>query len=149
MLLFLSAFLLFAADDLETALEQFTDVYELVEREAADEVSPHRAFYAGAIPGMLRRLDPRSVFFDPSQFEQLRDLEKATRKGFGTVVSVLPGRVIILQTLANTPSARAGIEPGDEILAVNNIALRGLTMEQLIGLLSQTRQQKAHLDVKR
>ena len=52
---------------------------------------------------MLRRLDPFSVFFDPGQFEQLKQLEKSTRKGFGTVVSILPGRVIVLQTLPGTP----------------------------------------------
>src|SRR5688572_23208974 len=149
MLFFLPAFLLLAVDDLDSTLKRFTDVYELIEREAADPVAPSQAFYEGAIPGMLRRLDPHSVFFDPGQFEQLKELEKSTRKGFGTVVSVLPGRVIILQTLPNTPSSRSGIEPGDEILAVNNIALGGLTMEQLVGLLGQTRQSQARLDVKR
>lgn len=149
MLFFLPAFLLLAAEDIDTSLKRFIDVYAIVEEEAADKVEPHRAFYEGAIPGMLRRLDPHSVFFDPAQFDQLKELESSTRKGFGTVVSVLPGRVIVLQTLPNTPSARAGVEPGDEILAVNNIPLGGLTMEQLIGLLGQSRQSQAKLDVKR
>ena len=68
---------------------------------------------------------------------------------FGSVVSILPGRVIILQTLQGTPSSRAGLSPGDEILAVNNIALGGLEPEQLIGLLGQARQQKALVHVRR
>lgn len=149
MLFLVPAFLLFAADDLESSFKRLMDVYAIAEEQAADPVDANRAFYEGAIPGMLRKLDPHSIFFDPGQFQQLQELEKSTRKGFGTVVSVLPGRVIILQTLPNTPSTRAGLEPGDEILAVNNIALGGLTMEQLIGLLGQTRQSQAKLDVKR
>jgi carboxyl-terminal processing protease len=39
--------------------------------------------------------------------EQLRQMERSTSKGFGTVVSVLPGRVIILQVVQGAPSARA------------------------------------------
>ena len=91
---------------------------------------------------MLRRLDPFSVFFDPGQFEQLHELENSTRKGFGSVVSILPGRVIVLQTLPGTPSAKSGMSPGDEIVAINGIPLARLEIEQLIQLLSQSRNQQ-------
>ncbi len=138
-----------AAGDLPEQLRQFMEVYAAVERFAAEPVDPEKAIYGGAIPGMLRPLDPHSVFFDPTQFEQLKELERSTRKGFGTVVSVLPGRVIVLQALPGTPSARAGIAPGDEILAINDIALDRLDLDQLVALLGQTRQQPARLDVRR
>jgi carboxyl-terminal processing protease len=137
------------AGDLGPLLKQFIAVYAAVEREAADPVRSEQAIYGGAIPGMLRRLDPHSVFFDPQQFDQLKELQRATRKGFGSVVSVLPGRVIVLQTLPGTPSARSGIAPGDEILAVNGYRLDRLEMDQLIELLSSSRQSEARLDVRR
>jgi carboxyl-terminal processing protease len=89
------------------------------------------------------------LFFDPQQFEQLKQLETSTRKGFGSVVSVLPGRVIVLQTTPGTPSAKSGMSPGDEILAINNIRLDRLDLDQLIGLLQQSRQQPAQLVVRR
>ncbi|MGH9662328.1 MAG: S41 family peptidase, partial [Bryobacteraceae bacterium] len=129
--------------------KRLIDVYSLVEREAADPVESDKLFYEGAIPGMLRRLDPHSVFFDPAQFEQLKQLQTSTQKGFGSVVSVLPGRVIFLQTLPGTPSAKSGIAAGDEILAINGYVLARLEMEQIVGLLSQSRQQPARLDVRR
>jgi len=137
------------AQDLPAHLKHFIDLYSLIEREAADPVDPDKAIYGGAVPGMLRPLDPHTVFFDPQQFEQLRELEKSTRKGFGSVVSVLPGRVIVLQALPGTPSAKAGIAPGDEILAINGIALARLDMEGLVDLLTQSRQGEARLDVRR
>lgn len=136
-------------DDLAAQLKKFIDVYARVESEAADPVSADRAFWEGAIPGMLRGLDPHSVFFDPGQFEQLQQMEKSERKGFGTVVSVLPGRVIVLQALPGTPSARAGLSPGDEILAINNIPLARLQFEQLVQLLGEARQHEAGLLVRR
>ncbi len=94
-----------------------------MDQQAADPVPPDVAFYQGAIPGMLRTLDPHSIFFDPGQFEQLKQMQKSESKGFGTVVSVLPGRVIVLQALPGTPSAKAGLSAGDEILAINGYHL--------------------------
>ena len=137
-----------ADDDIDLQVKRFVDVYSLVEANSADPVTPD-AIWAGALPGMLRRLDPHSVFFDPGQFQQLKEMEDSTRKGFGSVVSVLPGRVIVLQTLPNTPSARSGISPGDEILAINNIPLNRLEFEQLIQVLTESRQKPAKLDVRR
>jgi carboxyl-terminal processing protease len=137
------------ADDLEVEVKRFIDAYSIVESNASDPVVADKAFYEGAIPGLLRRLDPHSVFFDPGQFEQLKKLETSTQKGFGSVVSLLPGRIIVLQTLAGTPSAKSGMAPGDEILAINGYIVDRLDMEQLVALLTQSRQQPARLAVRR
>src|SRR6267143_1874172 len=137
------------ADDLEMQVKRFVDAFAIVESEAADPVSPEKAFYEGAIPGLLRRLDPHSVFFDPGQFDQLKKMETSTQKGFGSVVSILPGRIIVLQTLPGTPSAKSGMAPGDEILAINGYAIDRLDMDQMIQLLTQSRQQPARLAVRR
>jgi len=80
-----------AEENIEPLVKRVIDVFSVVEQNAADPAPPERAFYEGAIPGMLRRLDPHSTFFDPGQFDQLRELERATTKGFGSVVSVVPG----------------------------------------------------------
>ena len=57
---------------------------------------PSRRSTRARFRGLLRMLDPHSVFFDPGQFEQLKKMESSTQKGFGSVVSLLPGRVIVL-----------------------------------------------------
>jgi carboxyl-terminal processing protease len=136
-------------DSLEPSIKRLTEAYAIVEDNAADPISAEQAFFQGAIPGMLRRLDPHSVFFDPGQFEQLKKLQTSTDKGFGSVVSILPGRVIVLQTLPGTPSAKSGMTPGDEIIAVNGYQLSRLEMEQIIALLTQSRQQQAQLIIRR
>lgn len=152
-MLFLAFLLFLAADDpadtLARELKKMLDVFITVDREAADPVVPDVAFYQGAIPGMLRTLDPHSIFFDPSQYEQLKQMEKSERKGFGSIVSVLPGRVIVLQTMPGTPSAKAGLAAGDEILAINGYVLARLEFEQLVQLLTEARQRLAILDVRR
>jgi carboxyl-terminal processing protease len=133
------------ADD----LKKLVDVYLLVDQQAADPVSPDQAFYQGAIPGMLRTLDPHSIFFDPDQFQQLQQMQRSESKGFGTIVNINPGRVTILQTMEGSPSAKSGLSAGDEILAINNIPIAPLVPEQLVQLLSQARQQAAVVDVRK
>jgi len=151
--MFLPLLFLFAAPpntaDLDSALKRFTELVSVVQAEAADPVNTQQAVYQGAIPGMLRTLDPHSIFFDPDQNEQLKQMENSERKGFGTVVSVLPGRVIVLQALPGTPSAKAGLQPGDEIVAVNGVVLARLEFDQIVGYLSESHQHRAQLFVRR
>ena len=130
-------------------MKRFIDAYRILEQNTADPFNVDQAFYQGAIPGLLRHLDPHSVFFDPGQYEQLKQMETSTRKGFGTVVSVLPGRVVVLQTLPNTPSEKSGMSPGDEILAVNNYRLDRLDSDQIVELLTESKQKPAQLVVRR
>jgi carboxyl-terminal processing protease len=148
--LFLCATAAFAADDtLESQMKRILEVYAAAERNSADPVSSEQAFYQGAIPGLLRKLDPHSIFFDPDQFEQVKKMEASTTKGFGSVVSILPGRVIVLQTTPGTPSAKSGLAPGDEIVAINGYIIGQLDLDQLTQLLGQSRQQQAQLEVRR
>lgn len=137
------------SDGLESDLRRFLDVYSVVEANYADPIDPEEVFYQGVLPGMMQTLDPHSAFLDPKQYESLREMQRSTEKGFGSVVSLLPGRVIVLQTLPGSPSARAGLSPGDEIMVINRYPLSRLTIDQLIQLLSQSRQQRAQLMVKR
>jgi carboxyl-terminal processing protease len=136
-------------DEDERLMKKFIDAYQILEKNTAEPFDADKAFYEGAIPGLLRHLDPHSVFFDPGQYSQLQQMESSTRKGFGTVVSVLPGRVLVLQTLAGTPSEKAGMSPGDEILAVNNYRLDRLDSDQIIELLTESKQKPAQLVVHR
>jgi len=137
------------AKELTPYLKQFVQVFSTIRTESAGEEPVDKLLFQGAIPAMLRQLDPHTQFFDPGQFEQLRQMEDSEQKGFGSIVSVLPGRVIFLQTLPGTPSNKAGIQAGDELIAVNNYAIRTLEPEQIIQLLTEARQQKVSIYVRR
>ena len=137
------------AADLEESLRKFVEVFNLVDRELADPFNAADAIYRGALPGMVRTLDPHSAFLDPAQFESLQEMQRSTEKGFGSVVNLLPGRVIVLQTLPGSPSERSGLLAGDEIVAVNGYQLAYLGIQQLVAFLGQSRQDRAELMVKR
>jgi carboxyl-terminal processing protease len=137
------------AKELTPYLQEFLKVFSAVQAESADQAATGKLIFEGAIPSMLRSLDPHTQFFDPAQFDQLKHMEDSEQKGFGSIVSVIPGRVIFLQTLPGTPSNRAGIQAGDELVAVNNYAIRSLEPEQIIQLLTAARQQRVTIYVRR
>jgi carboxyl-terminal processing protease len=135
--------------ELENELRRLVEVFNLVSDNAAEPQTADRLIYGGAIPGMLSKLDPHSAFFDPDQFEQLQQMQTSTVKGFGSIVSVLPGRVIVLQVQPGSPAERNGLAAGDEIVMINGIALARLDIEQLIQLLTMARQQAVQLQIRR
>jgi carboxyl-terminal processing protease len=137
------------AAQLEPYVKKFADILAIVQEHSAEPPLLDPAMNQGALPAMLKPLDPHSIFFDPDNFKQLQEMETSVRRGFGTIVSLLPGRVIILQTQAGSPSARAGLQAGDAIVAINGYALAQLDTEQLVGLLGQARTMKVKLDVHR
>ena len=137
------------AKELDPFLKQFISVFNTVSANSADSTSVDKMVFEGAIPSMLRQLDPHTQFFDPAQFQQLKQMQESEQKGFGSVVSVLPGQVIFLQTLPGTPSNKAGIQAGDELIAINNYAIQSLDPEHIVELLTEARQQKITAYIRR
>ena len=64
-------------DELRNGLRSLARVMEVVEANAAEKVDSDKAIYKGAIPGALRTLDPHSSFFDPRDFQLLREARTA------------------------------------------------------------------------
>ena len=60
----------------QESLRSISKVLRAVEENYAAPVDADKAIYNGAIPGMLRSLDPHSNFFDPKSFKLLREEQK-------------------------------------------------------------------------
>src|SRR5947208_1522403 len=100
-------------------LRQFSEIYDLVEQNYAEKVNPDKAIYNGAIPGMLHVLDPHSNFFDPKTYSALREEQQGKYYGVGMQVGPRNNKVIVIAPFVGTPAYRAGIRPGDIIIAVD------------------------------
>ncbi len=105
--------------DVRESLRNFTQVYDVVQQNYAEPVSPDKAVYNGAIPGMLRVLDPHSNFFDPKSYAALREEQRGKYYGVGMQVGPRNNKVIVIAPFAGAPAYRAGIRPGDIIIAVD------------------------------
>ncbi len=136
-------------EDVAAALEAFSRVYQVAEANYADPLDPDAAILDGAIRGLLSRLDPFSAFFDPEQFRQLQDQQQGRTRGFGSILYVQSGKLLVLQTLEGSPSWRAGLGPGDEIVKINDKRVDWLPLPDLVQLLRQARTSRVRLGVVR
>ncbi|ABF41677.1 carboxyl-terminal protease [Candidatus Koribacter versatilis Ellin345] len=118
-------------DDLRT----FSSVYDVVEQNYAEPVSADKAIYNGAIPGMLRVLDPHSNFFDPKQYALLREEQRGKYYGVGMQVGPRNNKVIVIAPFAGAPAYRAGIRPGDVIIAVDGKPTDNMSTSDVADLL--------------
>lgn len=114
---------------LRDSLKQFTNVYGVVEQDYAEPLTKDRintAIYDGAIPDMLHVLDPHSNFYDPKAFAQMREDESGKYFGVGMQIMQQNDKIVVVNPFEGTPSYKAGIHPGDVILAVNGKPINGV-----------------------
>jgi carboxyl-terminal processing protease len=123
------------ASDVQQAVKEFTQVLAVVEKNYAAPVDVDQAVYEGAIPGMLRTLDPHSNFFDKRQFSLLREEQRGRYYGVGMQVAPQSGQTIVVVPFVGSPAYKAGIRPGDIILKVDGKPCKGLTTPQVADLL--------------
>ena len=126
-------------EELKNSIKSFTKIYDVVEENFADKVTSDKGIYKGAIPGMLRTLDPHSNFFDPKEFGALRDDQRGHYYGVGMTVGPRNGKTIIIAPFGGSPAYRAGLRPGDTILEVNDKRTDGLTTTEIVDLLKGRR----------
>jgi carboxyl-terminal processing protease len=106
-------------NEVRDSMKTFSDVYTVVQQNYAEPVNPDKSIYNGAIPGMLRVLDPHSNFFDPKAYAALREEQRGKYYGVGMQVGPRNNKVIVIAPFAGAPAYRAGIRPGDIIIAVD------------------------------
>jgi carboxyl-terminal processing protease len=135
------------SDEVTQQSLKFAKVYALVEANHADPINPDQAILEGGIRRMLSTLDPFSAFFNPDQFAQLKQQTQGRAVGFGTVLYVTPGKVMVLEAVEKSPAWRAGMGPGDEIVEINGRRLENLDFQSLIELLQSARSRPVSLGI--
>src|SRR6201997_5185750 len=124
-----------SAEDERASIRQFTNVLDVVQANYATTVDVDKAVYQGAIPGMLRVLDPHSNFFDARQFALLREDQRGKYYGVGMVVAPRETRTVVMQPYVGAPAFNAGIRPGDVIIKVDDKPTDGLTTSDVADML--------------
>lgn len=134
---------------LQDSVKTFTRVLSIVEKNYATPVDTDHALYSGAIPGMLRVLDPHSSFFDPRAYANLREDQRGRYYGVGMTIVPKEDYTYVLAPMPGAPAFRAGIRPGDVIVAVDGKTAQGLSSSEVADMLKGPKGTVVHITMKR
>src|ERR1700722_18098205 len=112
-------------------LELFGDVLDQVDRQYVSEVDDKKLIQS-AMQGMLSSLDPHSDYLTPEAYGDLQDQTRGEYGGLGLEIQSEDGAVKVISPIDGTPAAKAGIKPGDFILAVDGQNILGMSVSDAV-----------------
>jgi carboxyl-terminal processing protease len=136
-------------DDLARGVQSLTTAYALVEHNFADPISAERAIYEGAIPGMLRTLDPHSSFLNPSEFGDMQRKQHAQYYGVGMLIGAEAGKIVVMEPFPDSPAWKADLRRGDNIAVVDGHDTTGLDTGAVADLLRGPEGSQVNITVRR
>lgn len=126
--------------EIEDLFEPFWQAWQLVHEEYVDQPLDDEALMRGAIQGMLDSIgDPHTSYMDPTQYESLttRLSGEDEYEGIGAWVDITGDYLTIISPIPNTPAEKAGLRPGDKIIAVDDENMTGvdgaLVLKKVLG----------------
>jgi carboxyl-terminal processing protease len=88
-----------------------------------------------ALKGMFARLDPHSGYMDEQEFKEIQATINGKFGGLGIEMSDQSGTPQVISPIDGEPAARAGLQPGDQIVSINGQSTRGMDAQKVVGLL--------------
>jgi len=124
-------------DKEELAWEQARLFAEVLERVKRDYVEPidDAVLLESAIRGMVSDLDAHSQYLDAGEYRDIRISTTGSYTGIGIEVSEVDGAVTVVTPITGSPAARSGIRSGDQVIAVDGLAVESSNLQQTIGQL--------------
>lgn len=84
-----------------------------------------------AINTMVASLnDPYTKFLDPKEFADETSSIKGSLKGIGIQIGVKDGKLMVIAPIEDTPAERAGLQADDEILEIDGVSTKGITVDK-------------------
>lgn len=116
----------YAKEQTYEGLSDFAKVLDLVERNYVDDVNS-KELTSNAIRGMLRSLDPYSVYLSTENFKEVEIGTSGEFSGIGVEITVKDGFLTVITPLEDGPAEKAGIVAGDKILSIDGNDARDFT----------------------
>jgi len=112
-------------------LRRFSNIFDLVNRSYVREVKPAE-LVDGAVKGMLQSLDPHSTYLTATEYKDLQESTSGKFLGVGIEISMENNQLIVVSPIDDTPAYKAGLKPGDIILAVDGHPTQEMSMQEAV-----------------
>ena len=112
-------------------LRNFAEVFGRIKSDYVVPVSDKKLINL-AINGMVSGLDPHSAYLDPAAYKDLQVGTQGEFGGLGIEVTMEDGLVKVISPIEDTPAYKAGIKPGDLIFKLDDMLVRGMTLNDAV-----------------
>ncbi len=110
--------------------QKITAVMSLIQQNYVEQPDLEK-LSEGAIEGMLKRLDPHSVYIPPSEQKEIAEKDIGSFEGIGISFMIQNELITVIAAIPGTPSDRLGIRSGDRIIEIDGISAYGITTDEV------------------
>ncbi len=129
-------------------IDTFSKVYKEITVNYVDEINPQKFMRAG-IDGMLKTLDPYTVFIGENEGDELDLVTTGKYAGVGITIGLRDGAVTVLDLVEGYSAAKQGIQIGDRILEVNGKSVIGANPDDVRNLVRGDVGSEVHMKIAR
>lgn len=115
-------------------IEIFIDVYKTVNANYVDDIDPGDFMKTG-IDGLLKELDPYTVYIPEAEIEDFRIATTGQYGGIGALIHIDGDDVVVTDPYKDSPAKKAGVKAGDKIMSINGKSIKGLDLDEISQLM--------------
>ena len=112
----------------------FNEVLTLVREDYVEKVDFEKLI-EGSIRGMLNTLDPHTTYLSKKNYDDLMVSTQGSFGGLGIEIDVRNEWLTVIAPIEGTPAHRMGIRGGDQIIAIEGVSTRGITLTDAVSKL--------------
>ncbi len=130
------------------SLKTFSEVLDMVEKNYVEPVEGNKLMQ-GAINGMIKSLDPHSIFMTAEMFKELEVETRGSFGGLGIEITILKDVLTVVSPIEDTPAYNAGIKAGDQIIKIDDKSTKDITITEAVKKLRGPRDTKVTITIMR
>ncbi len=132
----------------QAKLKVFAQALALIEEEYPEPKTTKDLVY-GAIHGVVGTLDPHSSFLTPDEFRELQIETKGKFSGIGIEITLKDRILTVVSPIEGTPAYQAGIQAGDQIVKINGLTTKNMTLTEAVKMIRGAKGSKVTLTINR
>ena len=129
-------------------IEVFGKVYQEVALNYVDEIDPEAFIHAG-IDGMLKTLDPYTVYLGERETDEIDLVTSGKYAGVGITVGLRDGVVTVINPIEGFSAAKQGIQSGDRILEIDGKIVKSMSLQEVRLMVRGTRGTTVRMKIER
>ena len=116
--------------DLQSLFAPFWEAWGIIHSQYVDQPVDNVKLMEGAINGMMLSLgDPHSTYMTPQGYQDATSQLQGSYAGIGAYVDTNGTLLTITKPMPNSPAEQAGLQAGDQVVAVDGVDVTGMLPE--------------------